>query len=106
MAAALFAALTWGLSSELWQQATALKVYSLQALIISAVLFCLADWSRTTSQLSSSSAPGSHGCTAGTGWWPRAPVSFFSPCPCSSSFPGRAAHTCTAWQNWVTPRSR
>ncbi len=45
--AALFAALTWGLSFELWQQATALEVYSFQALIISAVLFCLADWSRT-----------------------------------------------------------
>ncbi|MBN2465564.1 DUF2723 domain-containing protein [candidate division WOR-3 bacterium] len=46
--AALFSALLWGTSFELWQQATALEVYSFQALIVSVLLYAVLHWSRTS----------------------------------------------------------
>jgi len=45
--AALFSALLWGTSFELWQQATALEVYSFQALLLSVLLFAIIRWHLT-----------------------------------------------------------
>jgi hypothetical protein len=42
--AALFSALLWGTSFELWQQATALEVYSFQTLLLSVLLFAALKW--------------------------------------------------------------
>ena len=41
---AVFASLAWGLSFELWSQATALEVYALQSLLLSAMLYALVCW--------------------------------------------------------------
>jgi hypothetical protein len=46
--AAFFSALLWGASFELWQQATALEVYSFQALLLSVLLFCVIRWNLTS----------------------------------------------------------
>lgn len=42
--AGLFAALAWGFSFELWSQATALEVYALNALLLSAAIYAVSIW--------------------------------------------------------------
>ena len=42
--AGLFSALLWGVSFELWQQATALEVYSFQVLLLSVLLLAIIKW--------------------------------------------------------------
>ena len=42
--AGLFSALLWGVSFELWQQATALEVYSFQILLLSVLLLAMLKW--------------------------------------------------------------
>lgn len=45
--AALFAALAFGFSFELWTQATALEVYSFQAMLVAAGLWAVLRWTRS-----------------------------------------------------------
>jgi hypothetical protein len=45
-AAALLSSLLWGVSFELWQQATALEVYSFQALLLSVLILAAVKWHR------------------------------------------------------------
>jgi hypothetical protein len=42
--AAFLSALLWGVSFELWQQATALEVYALQAFLLSVLLLAMVKW--------------------------------------------------------------
>ncbi|MCX6843565.1 MAG: DUF2723 domain-containing protein [candidate division WOR-3 bacterium] len=42
--AGLFSALLWGVSFELWQQATVLEVYSFQVLLLSVLLLAMVKW--------------------------------------------------------------
>ena len=42
--AGLFSALLWGVSFEIWQQATALEVYSFQILLLSVLLLAMVKW--------------------------------------------------------------
>jgi len=46
--AGLFSALLWGVSFELWQQATVLEVYSFQVLLLSVLLLAVIKWQNTT----------------------------------------------------------
>lgn len=46
--AGLITALIWGISFELWQQATALEVYALQVFLVSTLLLALNRWSTTS----------------------------------------------------------
>lgn len=46
-AAALYSALLWAVSFELWQQATALEVYALHVLFASCLFYLVSTWART-----------------------------------------------------------
>jgi hypothetical protein len=48
--AGLFSALLWAVSFELWQQATALEVYSFQVLLLSVLLLAMVKWHTTKVQ--------------------------------------------------------
>lgn len=105
MAAALYAALTWGLSFELWQPGDRsrgllapgadhlgravlpgrLVPDHLAAVVVIGAGFA---WLYGRNRM----------VAAGTGV-------LFLALPLLVFLPRRAAHTCTAWQNWVTPRS-
>ena len=51
--AGLFSALLWGVSFELWQQATALEVYSFQVLLLSVLLLAMVKWQGVKSKVRS-----------------------------------------------------
>ncbi|MEO0074182.1 MAG: DUF2723 domain-containing protein, partial [candidate division WOR-3 bacterium] len=53
--AGLIGALIWGVSFELWQQATALEVYALQVFLFSTLLSAISHWSIQTNSNNTSS---------------------------------------------------
>ncbi|MBM3315502.1 DUF2723 domain-containing protein [candidate division WOR-3 bacterium] len=55
--AALAAALLWAVSFELWQQATALEAYALQALVVSLLIYAAAGWTTAAALPAGSRGP-------------------------------------------------
>ena len=55
--AGIFSALLWAVSFELWQQATALEVYSFQALLLSVLLLAILKWHSAQVHSPQSQAP-------------------------------------------------